>query len=180
LREVQPIPISTRETLALDTMRVRSVRTPHDAMEPVALIVESIRSGARCGIAYDMGHVSQSVERALADVDILVLESNHDEAMLRDGDYPLALKRRISGGRGHLSNAHAAGLLQRLVHSGLSHVVLAHLSADNNRPRLALETVAAAARRARFRGTLVAATQDGVTRVHAARGPRHEQMLLDL
>ncbi len=180
LREVLPIPISTRESLALDTMHVRTVRTPHDAMEPVALIVESISSGARCGIAYDIGHVSQSVERALGEVDILILESNHDDVMLREGPYPLALKRRITGGHGHLSNAHAAGLLERLVHRGLRHVVLAHLSEDNNRPGLALEASGRAARRARYRGTLSIAAQHGVTRVHAARGSSHEQMLLDL
>lgn len=180
LREVQPILISTRETLALETMRVHAVRTPHDAMEPIALVVESIRDGVRCGIAYDLGHVPLSVERALSDLDILILESNHDEALLRDGNYPLSLKRRISGGRGHLSNGRAAGLLQRLVHRGLQHVVLAHLSEENNTPQLALEAATAAGRRARLRGKVTVAPQHHLLRVGATGGSGSQQMMLEL
>jgi phosphoribosyl 1,2-cyclic phosphodiesterase len=79
------------------------------------------------------------VVAALQGLDLLVIEFNHDVQMLVDGPYPWALKQRIRGGRGHLSNVQAAGLLKQVCHPGLREVVLAHLSEHNNTPRLARE-----------------------------------------
>ncbi len=176
LYEVSPVPISTRETLALDTMRVQCLRIPHDGVDPVALIVEARGTGARLGIAYDIGHVTPALPQYLAELDAVVLESNHDEIMLRNGPYPRALQRRISGGRGHLNNGAAARLAADIVHKGLRHVVLAHLSEQNNTPDVARRAVSVALRRTPYDGTLTVASQDGVVRFGVARTPRVEQM----
>jgi phosphoribosyl 1,2-cyclic phosphodiesterase len=99
-------------------------------------------------IITDLGHVPQSVVAALQGRDLLVIEFNHDVQMLVDGPYPWALKQRIRGGRGHLSNVQAAGLLKQACHPGLREVVLAHLSEHNNTPRLAREAAEAVLARA--------------------------------
>jgi phosphoribosyl 1,2-cyclic phosphodiesterase len=176
LCEVSPIPISPRESLTLDTMRVGCIRIPHDGVEPVALTVESRRTGARLGVAYDIGHVTATIEAALGDLDAVVLESNHDEVMLRHGPYPRALQRRISGGRGHLSNGAAARLAAAIVNKGLRHVVLAHLSEQNNAPDVARRTVGVALRKTPYDGTLTIAPQDGVVRFGVSHDRRVEQM----
>lgn len=176
LKEVSPIPITPRESLALDTMRVSCLRVPHDGLDPIALTVESRATGARLGVAYDIGHVTPTLEHALRDLDALVLESNHDTDMLRYGPYPPSLKRRIAGGRGHLSNEAAARLAASVAHRGLRHVVLAHLSEQNNAPDVARRTVGMALRRTPYDGTLTVASQDGVVRFGVARAPRVEQI----
>jgi phosphoribosyl 1,2-cyclic phosphodiesterase len=102
------------------------------------------------------------VSRALDKLDILVLEANHDEAMLRAGPYPPSLQRRIGGNFGHLSNRVAAQAASQSTHSGLNNIVLAHLSEKCNNPRTALNTVGEALRRARFKGRLTASSQDKV------------------
>ncbi|MCC6319135.1 MAG: MBL fold metallo-hydrolase [Gemmatimonadaceae bacterium] len=178
LAVTKPVPISPRETLLLDTMVVSSVRIPHDCLEPVAVAIESRRTGARCGIAYDLGHAPASVERALSQVDALVLESNHDEDMLRNGPYPRSVQRRISGGRGHLSNRAAARMARNLAHHGLRHVVLAHVSAQNNTAAAAHGAVSAALHRTPFRGDLTVAGQDAATSFTVERARRAEQMNL--
>ena len=110
---------------------------------------------------------------AVRDVDVLVIEANHDEGMLRSGPYPSYLKARIASRSGHLGNHAAAVLCAEAAHRGLSHVVLAHLSETNNDPRLATDAIAGALGRTRFRGRVSAAAQ------HAPVGPfgaRHARM----
>jgi phosphoribosyl 1,2-cyclic phosphodiesterase len=176
LSDVAPVPMSPRETLALDTMRIGCLRIPHDGLDPVALVIESRATGARLGVAYDVGHVTPTLERTLRDLDALVLESNHDTEMLRNGPYPRSLQRRISGGHGHLSNDAAARLAAAVAHPGLRHVVLAHLSEQNNTPDVARRTVGVALRRTPYDGTLTVASQDGVVRFDVSRSPRVEQI----
>ena len=176
LAVVKPVPISPRETLMLDTMLVASVRIPHDCTEPVAVTIESRSTGARCGIAYDVGHPAVTVERALAQVDALILESNHDEDMLRYGPYPVSVQQRIRGGRGHLSNRGAARLARGIAHRGLRHLVLAHLSLQNNSEAAAHAAVTGGLRKSAFRGTLTIAGQDTATAFTVERARRAEQM----
>ena len=176
LATVSPVAMRPRESLLLDTMVVSSFQTPHDCAEPIAVTVESRSSGARCGIAYDLGHVPASVERALAELDAVVLESNHDEIMLRHGPYPRSVQQRIAGGRGHLNNRAAARLARVIAHKGLRHVVLAHLSEPNNTPEVARAAVQAGLRSTPFRGTLAIAPQDAITRFPVDRARRVEQM----
>lgn len=158
-------PVSTfaaGEALALGRFTVETARTPHDASDPVGLLVTDTRTGARAGIAYDIGHASDGVLALCREVDVLVLEANHDEGMLWSGPYPPWLCQRIAGGSGHLSNAAAAKLAQESASKRLAHVVLAHLSQQNNDPAVAHEAVSRALGRSRWKGTLTAASQDAV------------------
>lgn len=116
------------------------VLVPHDARQPVALVVED-RSGQRLGLLADCGSRSDAVLERFADLDTLVIETNHDLDMLRTGPYPWALKRRIAGARGHLSNTEAAGGVERVLSDRLRRVVLYHLSRTNNVPALAEDAI---------------------------------------
>jgi phosphoribosyl 1,2-cyclic phosphodiesterase len=129
---------------------VTPIALPHDAAAPVAYRFEerTAQGSVHAAIITDLGHVPQSVVAALQGLDLLVIEFNHDVQMLVDGPYPWALKQRIRGGRGHLSNVQAAGLLKQACHPGLREVVLAHLSEHNNTPRLAREAAEAVLARA--------------------------------
>ena len=150
------------DSVELREITLRSIPTPHDAAEPVAFVATARRSGMRAGIAYDIGHVTSTLRSALTRLDLLVLESNHDEEMLRMGPYPRSVQKRIAGPRGHLCNSAAAGLATECAHDGLSRVVLAHLSQKCNRPALATAAVAGALKRTAFRGRVTAAHQDRV------------------
>ena len=90
------------------------------------------------GIATDLGRATALVKNQLKDCNILIIEANHDPDMLMNGPYPWHLKQRIKGRNGHLSNEDTQGLLRQLQHSGLRHIVLAHLSEVNNTPDKAL------------------------------------------
>jgi phosphoribosyl 1,2-cyclic phosphodiesterase len=112
---------------------------PHDAAETVGFTVWDGR--VRAGFATDLGSLTFDVLAGLSGCDLVVLESNHDEAMLMEGPYPEFLKQRVSSRYGHLSNSDAAQLAHSLVHEGMRHLVLAHLSRTNNLPDLPLEAV---------------------------------------
>jgi phosphoribosyl 1,2-cyclic phosphodiesterase len=142
---------------------VELVRVPHDAAQPAAVVITATRSGARLGVATDLGHVPDELAVAFARLDYLVFESNHDEEMLRNGPYPPFLQERIACDTGHLSNRQTGDLLQRVVHKGLRQVLLAHLSQKNNLPAVALRAAKDALRKTVFRGALACAAQDEVT-----------------
>jgi phosphoribosyl 1,2-cyclic phosphodiesterase len=113
----------------------------HDAAEPLQYVFSD--GDRRLGVLTDVGAPGDDVFSALAGVDALLLECNHDAEMLRAGSYPPFLKARILGDRGHLSNAQAAALLQQLDRRRLSLVAAGHLSRRNNEPRLAQAALAA-------------------------------------
>jgi len=121
---------------ALGGLQVRPFTVPHDAREPLQL---SCTDGeTRLGLLTDLGHVSTHVLQELTGCATLLLECNHDEALLMAGSYPPFLKRRVGGAYGHLANSAAAALAQSLLAAGaLRQVVAAHLSEQNNRPELA-------------------------------------------
>jgi len=119
-------------------VRVSNTPLPHDAHPTVAYRIE--HSGRVAVILTDMGRPEEHVAQALLGAHVLVLEFNHDLEMLRTGPYPLALQRRVAGDNGHLSNAQAAQMLTWLAGPELHTLVLAHLSAKNNRAELALES----------------------------------------
>ena len=149
-------------TLHFPTMTVTTTATPHDARESVGFVVTSNSTGARAGLFYDFGYVTRAIARACASLDILVLESNHDADMLRDGPYPPFLQARIASRVGHLSNLAAAALAREAVGRETNHLVLAHLSEKCNTPRVALTNMRGALAKTRFKGTLTAAKQDAV------------------
>ena len=132
--------IRSGEALGVGQFSVEPFDIPHDAREPVGLVVED-GAGHRVGLAADLGTWSQLVWGRLTDLDALVLETNHDLEMLRSGPYPWPLKQRVAGRHGHLSNAEAARGLPEVVSERLKWVVLYHLSRTNNLPALALEAV---------------------------------------
>lgn len=115
--------------------RVLPFALPHDAVDPVAYRIEA--EGCACAVVTDLGHPTALVADHLQELDLLVLEANHDVDMLREGDYPPQLKARILSRVGHLSNASMAELLEKVCSPRLKQVVLAHLSESNNHPDLA-------------------------------------------
>jgi phosphoribosyl 1,2-cyclic phosphodiesterase len=148
-------------TLRVGAWEVRTVRSSHDAEDPVVLVATA-SSGARVGVCYDLGVVSDAVRSTFADLDILVLESNHDEGMLRAGPYPPSLVSRIASRHGHLSNRAAGAMARECATPGLSTLVLAHLSEKCNEPALAQRAMRAALAGSRFRGAVHAASQRDV------------------
>jgi len=160
--ELRTILTPRKSAVVVGDFHLETVPVSHDANEPIAVIVTSLDEGARAGIVYDLGHVTETICRALDKLDILVIEANHDEGMLRTGPYPPSLQARIRGKFGHLSNHDAARLAGQTIHSGLNNIVLAHLSEQNNTPRTALGTVGDSLRRGRFKGRLTAASQSSV------------------
>ena len=92
-------------------------------------------------VATDIGHIRENLIPELTGSDMVLLEANHDVEMLKAGPYPYPLKRRILGERGHLSNESAADLCVQLVKTGTRHILLGHLSQQNNLPELAYQTV---------------------------------------
>jgi phosphoribosyl 1,2-cyclic phosphodiesterase len=156
---------SAGATFSIGGADIETVGVSHDATEPVGMVITDRASGTRAAIVYDLGAATSEVRSAVRDVDVLVIEANHDEGMLRSGPYPRYLQNRIASRSGHLSNRASAALCAEAAHIGLSHVVLAHLSETNNDPSLATAAVGTALGRTRFRGRLSAAAQ------HAPVGP---------
>jgi phosphoribosyl 1,2-cyclic phosphodiesterase len=126
----------------LGQLQVRPFTVPHDAREPLQLTCTD--GAVRLGVVTDLGHVSAHVLQELAGCATLLLECNHDEAMLRASSYPPFLKRRVGGAYGHLANSAAAALAQTLLAGGgLRQVLAAHLSEQNNKPELVREALTA-------------------------------------
>ena len=164
-------------TLEFPDTIVETFRTPHDATEPIGVVVTNQTTGARAAILTDIGCASKTVRQMCREVDVLVIESNHDEQMLWNGSYPLSLQRRIASRVGHLSNYECADLVQESVSPRLRQVVLAHLSEENNTPMLAFTGMREALRKTSFRGSVIPALQDCAIGPFVAQRGRHEQQL---
>jgi phosphoribosyl 1,2-cyclic phosphodiesterase len=108
---------------------------PHDAADPVGFVFKA--EGVRMAVATDLGYIPPNVKAQLKGLDLLLLESNHDLEMLRDGPYPWSVKQRVLSRVGHLSNEAAAGFLEKEYDGQAAYVILAHLSENNNLPELA-------------------------------------------
>ena len=114
----------------------------HDAEDPAGFTIGN--NGTTIGIATDLGVATSMVKEHLKRCALLILEANHDPKMLETGPYPWPLKQRIKSRVGHLSNPESKTLLQQLPHEQLQHVILAHLSENNNTPEKAFDEVAGA------------------------------------
>ncbi len=134
------IALRSGEKQEVPGFEVEPFAIPHDAREPVGLVLQD-DEGRRLGLAADLGSRTRLAWGRLRDLDFLILETNHDLTMLRDGPYPWALKQRVAGRHGHLSNREAAEGIPELVSERLKWVVLYHLSQTNNLPALAAEAV---------------------------------------
>jgi phosphoribosyl 1,2-cyclic phosphodiesterase len=111
---------------------------PHDAADPVGFVFRA--EGVRMAVATDLGYITPNVKAQLKGLDLLLLESNHDLEMLRDGPYPWSVKQRVLSRVGHLSNEAAAEFLENQYDGQAAYVILAHLSESNNLPELARVT----------------------------------------
>ena len=118
---------------------IEAFSIPHDVRDPVAYRIE--RGACAAAVLTDLGRPTALVAEKIREVDLLVLETNHDEQMLFDGPYPWELKQRIRSNHGHLSNRQSARLLSMALTPRLKHVVLAHLSEENNTPELARKAI---------------------------------------
>ena len=127
---------------AIGSLQVQPFPVPHDAREPVQFAFsDGVR---RLGVLTDTGTITPHILDTLRACDGLVLECNHDHALLAASRYPASLRRRIGGRLGHLENEQAAALLRQIDTGRLQHVLAAHLSQENNRPELAARALASA------------------------------------
>ena len=127
------------EAFPIGEITVTPFPTSHDAWGSLSYRLEGAEGSI--GVLTDTGYVTDEAYDALMGVDLLVLESNHDIEWLRSGPYPYALKERILGPYGHLSNDAAARFAAETASRGTREIVLAHLSRENNTPQRALDTV---------------------------------------
>ncbi|MBE7042836.1 MAG: MBL fold metallo-hydrolase [Ruminococcaceae bacterium] len=127
------------EPFQIGKIGINPFSIPHDAADPVGYRFQ--KEGACVTVATDLGVITPQVEENLTGSDVVLLEANHDEEMLRMGPYPYPLKRRILSNSGHLSNENAGKLCVRLAKSGTKEFLLGHLSIHNNIPELAYQTV---------------------------------------
>lgn len=117
-------------------MKLTAFRTSHDSSESQCYHIET-DDHKRVSICTDLGYVTEDIHTYLTQSDLVFLESNYDERMLQAGRYPYFLKRRIAGGKGHLSNSDCAEEIAKLYQAGIEKFVLGHLSEENNHPDVA-------------------------------------------
>ncbi len=127
--------------VSLDGVCVHAFKTPHDSLMSVGYRIDfTDADGAHAiGLATDIGYVTDKIASSLLGCEAVVLESNHDVEMLKEGRYPYDLKKRILSKRGHLSNNESAAFAAYLAENGTRAFLLAHLSEENNTPELALD-----------------------------------------
>ncbi|MFT6276829.1 MAG: phosphoribosyl 1,2-cyclic phosphodiesterase, partial [Halioglobus sp.] len=122
--------LDLHQRFTIGDLEIDAIAVPHDAREPCQY--RFFYRGLSLGVLTDLGSVTPHVVASFRGCDALVLEFNHDEQMLRDGAYPMHLKRRVGGDWGHLNNRQAADLLAQIESQSLRHLVVAHISEKNN------------------------------------------------
>lgn len=132
----------TGEGFELGGLQIHPFSISHDTADPVGFVISD--GEFRLGYCTDTGRITRLIEYHLKQCHALILESNHDPRMLREGPYPLRLQQRVQSGQGHLANEDAGSLLKKLAGGVLRHVVLAHLSETNNLPELAMRSAKSA------------------------------------
>ncbi|MCD7948189.1 MAG: MBL fold metallo-hydrolase [Oscillospiraceae bacterium] len=137
-------PFVSGTSFCIDSLQLETFPTSHDVFDSTGYAVTDGKRKA--AVTTDLGYVSDAVRAAVAGVHLLMVETNHDADMVRGGGYPPFLQARILGDEGHLSNHAGAALAAQCVQDGARTILLAHLSQQNNTPRLARETVATALR----------------------------------
>jgi len=122
--------IAPGDSFSVGALEVEAIAVPHDAREPCQYRLSGPRGSL--GVLTDLGSITPHIVESYADCDALLLEFNHDAEMLFDGDYPLSLKHRVGGDWGHLNNEQAVELLEQIDVPRLQHLVVAHVSQNNN------------------------------------------------
>jgi phosphoribosyl 1,2-cyclic phosphodiesterase len=123
----------------IEDINIQPYQIPHDAADPVGFSL--FYKNKKISITTDLGHTNNKIIKAVMDSDLVILEANHDAEMLKAGPYPMYLKKRILGRKGHLSNEDTGLALLEMIKGKVTHVLLAHLSKENNYPQLAYQTV---------------------------------------
>lgn len=154
---------NTNGTISIDNLRITSFGKKHDAADPCSFVVT--HNEVNVGIFTDIGVVCDQLIHYFGQCHAAFLESNYDEEMLETGRYPFHLKRRISGGRGHLSNMQAFTLFREHRAAHLSHVLLSHLSRENNCPQKAMDLFRSDAGEVQ----IIVASRDEVSEVYQIR-----------
>jgi len=165
--------INSHRPWRIGDLEVQPFPVPHDAREPCQFVFSDGRW--RLGLLTDTGSVTTHMLQALDHLDALILECNHDPGMLAGGPYPPALKQRVGGPFGHLSNQQAADMLNKINRDRLQHLVAAHISEKNNDPGLALQCLARVIGESSF-GVLAADQPAGMPWLalgQPASGPAH-------
>jgi len=129
----------TFDTFHIGDIEIRPFSIPHDAANPCGFNL--YHQDKKMSIATDIGHMSHEIIQHLTNSDFLLLEANYEPEILKCSSYPYLLKERIKGPNGHLSNSDAGKTISYLMDYGLHHVMLGHLSKENNFPELAYKTV---------------------------------------
>jgi phosphoribosyl 1,2-cyclic phosphodiesterase len=124
-------------SITIGSLQITAFTKHHDAIDPHSFIIQGF--GVTVGVLTDIGKVCDEVIKYFSKCDAVFLEANYDEDMLENGRYPLHLKNRIRGGQGHLSNKEALDLFIKHRSPALSHLLLSHLSKENNSPEMAAE-----------------------------------------
>jgi phosphoribosyl 1,2-cyclic phosphodiesterase len=122
--------INSHKSFQINQITVHPIPVPHDAREPCQFVFQNGKK--RLGVLTDLGSITPYVRQQYTGLDALLLECNHDPDLLREGPYPYPLKQRILGDYGHLSNAQAAQLLGAIDIDSLQHLVVSHISQQNN------------------------------------------------
>ena len=131
--------IVPQEDFVIGDLTITPIHISHDAADPVAYRIK--KENRTFAVVTDLGNYDDEIVQQLQGLDTLLLEANHDIHMLEVGGYPYYLKQRILGDRGHLSNELSGQLLCDILHDNLKHIMLGHLSRENNYAKLAYETV---------------------------------------
>jgi phosphoribosyl 1,2-cyclic phosphodiesterase len=131
--------VNCHQSFEIKGIEVQPVPVPHDAREPCQYVFQ--HGNKKLGVLTDLGSLTPHVEKHYSGLDALVLECNYDPQMLDEGSYPFQLKQRIFSDYGHLSNGQAAQLLARIEKNKLQHLVLSHLSQQNNCSKLARDMI---------------------------------------
>ncbi len=126
------------QSFSIGEIDISPFTIPHDAADPCGFVFHARHESLRMAVATDLGYIPPNVKMALKNVDVLLLESNHDLEMLKDGPYPWSVKQRVLSRVGHLSNTATAEFLMRDYDGGAHTIVLGHLSEQNNLPELAM------------------------------------------
>lgn len=141
-KKIEPANVRTVEkgnTYRIGTFCITPFDVPHDSCDNVGYRIET------CGTTFclmtDVGHVTDEMQKFIAEADYLVIEANHDETMLKTGPYPQYLKERVAGDHGHLCNRVCAETIAQCASAKLKHVWLCHLSEENNHPELLRKTM---------------------------------------
>jgi phosphoribosyl 1,2-cyclic phosphodiesterase len=122
------------EPIAIGELSITAFPKFHDASDPHSFVVDYLDT--RVGVFTDIGAPCEHLIQHFSQCHAAFLEANYDEEMLDKGRYPYYLKRRIRGGKGHLSNRQALEMFTAYKHTSLSHVLLSHISKENNHPQL--------------------------------------------